>query len=598
MKLERAEIRNFRSIKEATIEFNPPCRALVGMNESGKSNILKALRLLDREYTPSKNDRRTVNKGEKALKFDGSNSYVAFIFSLDEKESQKLQKVVNSKISNFGIGHRYIGRSGNNFVTSDWLLSRPSEIEYRVNLQTEERHYSHRFTQSEKFKFLGPNEERISPDDFYRILSESLEEVLPEYLPKVLFWNYKGGDILPEKVNIQSFRDAPDSYPLLKNMFLLHGVKEHQIGVFIDDAMSSGSTSLENSLEDIADAATAHFKRVWVERKDENIQFSLRPYSDTEIILSIKEGRAYKFEQRSDGFKRFVFFLLTLSLQTEAGELKNALLLIDEPSMGLHPSSEKNLLDELIKISNENFLVYSTHSIFMIDLKEIKRHYIVKRDREITRIMEVQNSKFLDEDVLYKALGFSVLDILKSQNIIFEGWRDKRIFQLVIEKNTSDELKQKYKEIGYCHADGAHGIKVVSAVLELVKRQCLIVSDCDADGQKAKKEYTKNKGYGDWRTYKDIDMDIKAITGEDFINDDHIIEAVKRTLPDGSPEFDTEKLPDEDKLKAIMKWIEKNKVDVKKGDIKGAIFKDIKYENIDIDKYQKLLDGITNLVFS
>ena len=57
--------------------------------------------------------------------------------------------------------------------------------------------------------------------------------------------------------------------------------------------------------------------------------------------------------------------------------------------------------------------------------------------------MEVQKSPgFLDEDVLYKALGFSVLDILKPHNIIFEGWRDKRIFQLVIE-NTSDELNTK-----------------------------------------------------------------------------------------------------------------------------------------------------------
>ena len=48
--------------------------------------------------------------------------------------------------------------------------------------------------------------------------------------------------------------------------------------------------------------------------------------------------------------------------------LNNALLLIDEPSTGLHPSSERNLLKELVKISNENYLVYSTHSIFMIDL--------------------------------------------------------------------------------------------------------------------------------------------------------------------------------------------------------------------------------------
>jgi len=41
MKLDKAEIVNFRSIKKETVVFDPACRVLVGINESGKSNILK-----------------------------------------------------------------------------------------------------------------------------------------------------------------------------------------------------------------------------------------------------------------------------------------------------------------------------------------------------------------------------------------------------------------------------------------------------------------------------------------------------------------------------------------------------------------------------
>lgn len=36
MKPDRVEIKNFRSIQEVEIDFDPPCRVLVGINESGK----------------------------------------------------------------------------------------------------------------------------------------------------------------------------------------------------------------------------------------------------------------------------------------------------------------------------------------------------------------------------------------------------------------------------------------------------------------------------------------------------------------------------------------------------------------------------------
>ncbi len=45
MKLNRVQIKNFRSIKDIEIDFDPSCRVLVGINESGKSNILNALAL-------------------------------------------------------------------------------------------------------------------------------------------------------------------------------------------------------------------------------------------------------------------------------------------------------------------------------------------------------------------------------------------------------------------------------------------------------------------------------------------------------------------------------------------------------------------------
>ena len=47
MKLEKVCIKNFRSIETLDVCFDMNCKILVGINEAGKSNILKALSLLD-----------------------------------------------------------------------------------------------------------------------------------------------------------------------------------------------------------------------------------------------------------------------------------------------------------------------------------------------------------------------------------------------------------------------------------------------------------------------------------------------------------------------------------------------------------------------
>ena len=96
MKLERVEIKNFRSIKEATVDFKPSCRVLVGMNESGKSNILKALRLLDRNAPSSKDDKREGSPDEGYIK--DLDSYVRFVFTLEEGEPQELFSAVGAGI--------------------------------------------------------------------------------------------------------------------------------------------------------------------------------------------------------------------------------------------------------------------------------------------------------------------------------------------------------------------------------------------------------------------------------------------------------------------------------------------------------------------
>jgi len=54
MKLAKIQIENFRSIRTQTVEFDHNCLILIGKNEAGKTNLLKAIAAVFGEYKVSR----------------------------------------------------------------------------------------------------------------------------------------------------------------------------------------------------------------------------------------------------------------------------------------------------------------------------------------------------------------------------------------------------------------------------------------------------------------------------------------------------------------------------------------------------------------
>jgi predicted ATP-dependent endonuclease of OLD family len=86
MKLQKIEIENYRSIKKLEFVFEPRCRVLVGINESGKSNILHALSHLDPDVKVSAHDLREAGRDE-----DGNlKGRIWFRFQLEDIECEEV----------------------------------------------------------------------------------------------------------------------------------------------------------------------------------------------------------------------------------------------------------------------------------------------------------------------------------------------------------------------------------------------------------------------------------------------------------------------------------------------------------------------------
>jgi hypothetical protein len=124
MEFVRAEIENFRSIDKLTLDFRHGCQALIGINESGKSNILRALHLLDTSSTPAPGDLRIERHEEDQV----TSGYVRFVFRLTNEEVAEVIAHVKARFSVHSADAPLIARGASTLTLADWIASRPEGI--------------------------------------------------------------------------------------------------------------------------------------------------------------------------------------------------------------------------------------------------------------------------------------------------------------------------------------------------------------------------------------------------------------------------------------------------------------------------------------
>lgn len=609
MKLKLADIYNYRSIESVQIYFEPQFKILVGINESGKTNILNALSLLTANSSINKSDIRVLLPGEKPI----DDAYVRFIFDLENKEKAEIYREFKNRVLTGNINNLELKKGKQSISIKDFCYSR-SNFLYEVNIKNNERssrywalsqdydvsgvwkktkkgqeHPLSKYAIIDQKKIDDSSSEKfedITPEDINDVIGKLVLENYSESLPKVIFWKYKEANILPRQISLENFLNNPNTCIPLKNMFLIAGI--NNIKEELNIAKSGEGHELRNVLNRVAYQTTKYIRKAWKDYKD--IQIILEP-NGPNIDIAIKEINRFAFEQRSEGCKRFLTFLLMISSECDTKNIENCLLIIDEPENGLHPSGQRNIRDELKKISKNNYVVIATHSIFIIDGKRIERHYRVIKDGEKTLVSIPKEDKLFEEEVLFNAVGFSVYEFLKERNLVFEGWRDKKLFKIAI-KNLPPGFKKLAKEFnkfGISHIFGVKDALNIAPIFELAGKKYLFVSDNDKPAREKQKDFRKNKCYGYWKRYNEIDRDCKAITGEDFIKSKLIKEAIKeqkkkRQNLNKKLKIDNNK----GTIYSIKEWLGKNGIS-EKSQIKAIIeeIKDYIFDNLTPEDIEK-----------
>jgi predicted ATP-dependent endonuclease of OLD family len=524
MKLKEIFIDSYRSINNQKIVIDFNCKGFIGLNESGKSNILNAIRGLDENYSFCLKDKSKINN---------KLPYVTFRFSIDQVELKEISDKISKELRpcppkdenifkkfNFSYFDTivYLPESSQDCVNalkfeydldydlnSDYLYITEGQDLPQPEVIIENQTYSLSDSILIENQVLAPEiATQFAPTkdgQFLNKLKGLINEYFEKNLPSVIFWEYDKKYLLPSEITYEEFmkNNEPfeNSAPLF-NMFLL----SDRLQIYGSDDLAKRISEWKNdsSLRKkeaaiLTEDINKYIKGIWSDY-DQDLSIDLE---ENKITIHINDPSSsaknyYEMEARSQGFKTFISFILTIGAEYENGTLNNFILLLDEPETHLHPSGVRFMRNELFKLANGgNYVFFATHSIFMIDRKELKRHYIVSKDNESTKINPVDRNNITQEAVIYEALGTSIDEFsISNLNIMFEGDVDLFLFEFFI----NNCLPKKNNVLRDYRLLNGGGTKRMS---EFFTRKMIpkgsewnIILDNDSPGQKFKEGLAKD----------------------------------------------------------------------------------------------------------
>ena len=136
---------------------------------------------------------------------------------------------------------------------------------------------------------------------------------------------------------------------------------------------------------------------------------------------------AIELESRSKGFQWFFSFYLVFLVESDEGH-EDAILLLDEPGLHLHPTAQQELMGFFETLSENNPLIYTTHSPFLIDGERIHRVRPVTEDETGHSRISVDGWPKDRETIfpLQAAAGYAMVRGLfqHKKNVLVEGMSD------------------------------------------------------------------------------------------------------------------------------------------------------------------------------
>lgn len=568
MKLRSFRVTNFRSVIDSGWISSDDVTTLVGINESGKSNILLALWKLNParggEIDPL-HDLPVTKLSSLRDKLE-TTSFVEAIFDLNGSEDE-INEELGTSLSSDDSLHLIRFYNGN----------------YSFEFKSE--------STQKKIESLQKPKKIKGAEEKPGISAEEITNTLVKYVPSFVYYSNYGNltsrIYLPNAIKwlkgetVPGFDLKEDQVRTIRVLFDYVNLKPAEILELGKDAIDiarlrgNGQTPTETEvkkaeadkekrsllLQSASTKLTKEFREWW---KQGEYKFRFGADGDYFYIWVSDDKRPEEVDLglRSTGLQWFLSFYLVFLMESRDDNRKS-ILLLDEAGLTLHPLAQKDLTAFFNKLSENNQIVNTTHSPFIIDPENIDRCRVVYTDANGGTVASEklrEGAGEVGEKSIYAvhaALGLTVSDVMLQgcQVVIVEGISDQFYLSAIKNVLIREQRISPQKEIVFAPAGGVKGVVGIVGLITAKQDDLpVVILDADQNGE----NYRNKLENGQYQSYKQRIISIKDITGidqseiEDLVPYTLISRVVSRLL--GVQDEDDEFEPDE--VKPILPQIE------------------------------------------
>ena len=355
MLISQVHINSFKSVRQLTLPLDPKVTVLIGPNESGKTNILKALESCRPDMPLS--EEQTCQFSE--FYHTGKTPQIGIEIHSPTKEEK-------TKLTALYEGFRNI---------DSFVITRegPKTSDYTIQA-------------GDKMLTLGNG------------------KAIFDMLPKILYFD--SISIIRDRVGMESLLRDTDEYQTERNLLKIGGVEDPSI-VFEDTTRGRRAT------EETGREITRRIQQVWTQEPSLEIKLRVNgkylyvDFSDATTVYDTPKTR-------SPGFLWYLSFYINFIAKSNDAKVNEFLFLFDEPGSHLHPSGQKDLHNLFEDLAQKNQLVFTTHSPFMINRAYPQRVRVVTKEPNGTI---VDNEAYRDNwKPLRQSIGLTVGDLFFFSN--------------------------------------------------------------------------------------------------------------------------------------------------------------------------------------
>ena len=479
MKFTSLTIRHFKSIEEMKIRDIENALILVGKNNTGKTSVLDAIRMVtgSRQVRPEDFNEKLQNiEIEVELEITG------------EDLSLFHQRGAVSSYKRYSLWEQEVRKRLPSF--------RGEKLNFTCAINREgKRRYGDGFKKHNKYI------EEIIPRLYYIDTDRNMEQLQRDLL------------LAQTKVIRQEMREDScmfDGAKTCRHCFQCIGLinqKRPKDLTLIEAARLMEYKMYQMNLNRFAGSLNENFHK---NGGLEEISYSFQ--WDPEQVFGVRaqiydqeRGRTSPIETMSRGMKS-IYMLSLLETYNEEEDRMPSIVVVEYPEMFLHPQLQKVASEILYRLSKKNQVIFSTHSpnlIFNFNSRQIRQ--VVLDGNFYSAIREKTDIGSILDD-----LGYGAADLMNVSFVFFvEGKQDKSRLPLLLEKYYSEILDEEGRpsRISIITTNSCTNIKTYANLKYMnqlyIRDQFLMIRDGDGkDPKELKRQLCR---YYDERNLEDVD---------------------------------------------------------------------------------------------